>query len=276
MAYPVDNVPYGAVGALINGTTPFICGGYPATGLPAGHKCYFLGNSNVMATMTDAHYYAAALPSEDGTSIWTTGGSSQRVSTEFVSPNKEPVNGPDLPEPLSQHCLVQLDETTYMIIGGINALSYPVPETLFFHTGNQTFTTGPRLSAATDSMMCQVLETSNGANKIVVVAGGIVDDEESFISDKIETWTVGSSDDFVKVEAVLPNPLCCAGSVVMSDKKSMVIVGGYDDDIQQKSLIKVSFNSATDCQVETMVQELRIARNYLVAMLVPDSIVNCN
>ncbi len=266
-SYPIINGNIGAVGGLLNGTTPFICGGDPAD-----YLCYFLGDPDPKAVMKESRERAAALVTNDGTRLWVTGGIGSGT-TEYVNPGpsgSQSVYGPDLPESRHSHCLVQFDQETYMVIGGY-ASSGMTSSTYFFHVGNQSWTEGPELSIKRSSMSCQVLETPSGTERVVLVAGGA-----SSGTEQIETWAIGSNDGFVMVEAVLPNRkwICCAASIVTADQRSMIIVGGKDQNTNDlSSLVKVTCNTATDCQVEVMEQQLEIARQRPLAMLVPDSIV---
>ncbi len=273
-----DYLPYpgyeagvqGTVGGLINGTTPFICGGSPYNA-----DCYFLGDPDVKAVMLEPHVYAAAILTEDGASLWVTGGNEDPFiptsKTEYVSPGKESVYGPDLPDSRLGHCLVQLDKETYMIIGGFS--NDAKSSSYLFHVGNQTWTPGPYLSRPKGHITCQVLDTTDGTERIVVVAGGY---QAPNTFNDIETWIVGSSGDFVKINAVLPYYLSGASSIVTSDKKSMVIIGGFDLNSHVSSLTKITCSSADNCTAEVMEQKLSVARRYAVAMLVPDSLANCD
>ncbi len=72
--------------------------------------------------------------------------------------------------------------------------------------------------------------------------------------------------------------LCFTG-VVTEDKQSLLVIGGrtlWPILTDQSGIYKINCPLDGQCQVETLPQELQIARNRMVAMLVPDSIVNCN
>ncbi len=222
--YPVDAGTYGAVGGLVYGTSPFICAGDPGN-----DKCYFLGDSNVQTTMKVSRLRASAIPLVDG-GLWITGGASPNITdfntTEFVAPGQVSDFGPALPDSFFDHCLVELDKESWMIIGGVKDIA-PTAGSYILNKGDEEWTPGPNLSASKYMSMCQVLETGNGGEKIVVVAGGY----NGTYTDQIETWIVGSEGDFVRVDTILPHRICCAGSVVSSDKKSMILVGGFNEDM---------------------------------------------
>ncbi len=59
---------------------------------------------------------------DNGKALWVTGGYRKKLgvlkSTELVSVKHGSNSGPDLPEPLHRHCLVKLNSSSAMLIGG--------------------------------------------------------------------------------------------------------------------------------------------------------------
>ena len=261
--YP-GSVLDGAVGGLLSGDRPFICGGGSTA------NCYILGNSSVQATMTRSRQYAAAIVTNDGTRLWVTGGFPSYIdTTEYVTPGQNPVKGPSLPQGVDTHCLVQLDDETYMTLGGRVSGGY-TPKTFFFHAGNQSFTPGPELSSGKFGMFCGVVQTTSGNDKVVLAAGG---KGTSGTLNVIDSWTVGSSSNkFTKLDKTLPKPLSESRAIVTSDEKSMIIIGGFS---QSDELVKVTCSSVENCNAETMEQKLRNYRYWPVGMLIPDSLPTC-
>ena len=56
--------------------------------------------------------------------------------------------------------------------------------------------------------------------------------------------------------------------------KDVVIIGGYDGNNYQSRLYCLTCQNQ-DCEWKTMSQELKIARDRMVAMLIPDELVDC-
>ena len=229
----------------------------------------------MQATLSRQRYRSAALVL-DNNKLWITGGlySDARTTSEYITPGNEPVKGPDLPAELASHCMVQLDEDTIMFLGSRHSVLRRSQKTYLFSIKNNSFTTGPDLTGTNAGMMCGVLEDDNG-NKIVVAAGGM---DQSFepITD-IQTWVFGSGNDFM-TSGQLPKTLKYGAAVTTPDKKSLIVIGGVETNSAssaQKSLYKISCTT-TECQVETMPQTLKIARYLPIAMLIPDSMANCN
>ena len=274
-SYPIPGGTEGAVGGLLNNETPIICGGYFYPQL-----CFFLGILTVQAEAGRKYWASqAVVPSNDKSSLWAIGGFYTNT-TEYINPYQEdtPNYGPQLPYKtyIFGHCFVQLDADTYMLLGGFSVTFHS--DTFFLHAGNQSFTSGPQLTKPNRHMSCGVIETmdyvqDDQVEEIVVVAGGQYNVKE------IETWPVASLDtEFTVLDnATLPKDLYRAATVVTSDRKSMIIVGGWSGlDDPQDSLIKISCTSRIICEVEKMRQKLRIPRMASVAMLIPTFLSNCH
>ena len=146
--YPASSKNYGAVGGLLYGDTPFICGDDRQYS-----NCYILGNSTVLSSATLLAYrYGGAAGLVIGQSkLWITGGNlrSVRTTSEFVSPGQESVKGSDLPVYLTKHCMVQLDEDTNMIVKS----NYRLETNYFYSIKNDSFTEGPKLVERTRRLL---------------------------------------------------------------------------------------------------------------------------
>ncbi len=274
--YPGDEdgitMPVG--GLLANGEV-MVCGGH------GEDRCFYLGNKTVPVTMTTARAWSAAIVQDDGLSMWITGGDMTLDSTEVVAPEEaDPaVLGPVLPYGLQQHCMVKLDELTYMILGGLTEGGALTSNTWLFHVSNQTFSPGPAMIRVKHDMSCGVIEAEDTKEKIVLVAGGYEYLGQGYL-DEVETLSLSSPDgQFVRLNVTLPYQMTYSSPVMTYGMKSMILVGGFSlelDPYEMDTLIQISCKSSTDCKVETMPQKLRIPRYKPVAMLVPDSLVNCH
>ncbi len=271
---PANGKRIRAYGGLINDKNPLICAGSLDV-----DDCYFLGKPEAVATMKLQRVGATEIVEPGGQRIWLTGVqvydgiTGITNTTEIVEPGKETIDGPVMPDRRENHCLVELDPDTFLFIGGFTEESGETPTSYIFHgAGSQTFESGPKLSKAKLLMSCQTLEATDGDDRIVVVAGGSVNDE-------IETWTIGSPGDFSVIEAKLPLALWAASSIVtdIDGENAMVLIGGYtfQPDPIRSNLLKITCRTASDCQVEEMEQRLKVGRYDAVSMLIPDSLANC-
>jgi hypothetical protein len=110
--YPLE--VKGAVGGLLNHVLPLVCGGDPA-----GVECHIVGQSGPKTQLLEERSNAASLVLNH-THIWITGGynGNELSSTELVSVGQNTTKGPELPMKVSSHCLVTVNDSTAMLIGG--------------------------------------------------------------------------------------------------------------------------------------------------------------
>jgi hypothetical protein len=151
-----DNLPEfpvaldGATGQLFNKRTPIICGGYDGTD---SCKCYALQNQSwtkISSLNQCRRYPASAMVSlgEEEEVLLITGGSDR--STVFKS--VESFDGTEwelgqvseLPYGVRQHCLVKINATTLLLIGGMETTFSPniSTQTHFFHTDKNQWSPG--------------------------------------------------------------------------------------------------------------------------------------
>ena len=123
----LKSLPY-ATGAFLN-NMPLVCGGIRyiynkidmsyTTEIESG--CYSFGSEDPVVKMSVPRYGAAGILIENGKSLWVTGGTNVELhrSTDFIQldpPLAQP--GPDLPVAMGEHCLIQLKNGTFLMIGG--------------------------------------------------------------------------------------------------------------------------------------------------------------
>ena len=70
----------------------------------------------------------------------------------------------------------------------------------------------------------------------------------------------------------MPNKLY--GHEIVPFDKDVVIIGGYSSGYQS-SLHRLTCHNQ-DCEWKTMSQQLKVARYYFVAILIPDELVDCS
>jgi len=155
------------------------CGG-ATSGSNANH-CYSLGPLEkawqFSGAMREARRLGDAIEFTDPGKIFITGGrqgkSPNMVSlktTEILDiDSRTSTFGPDLPEGLAFHCILKLNSSTAMIIGGYNGYGV-VPKTHYFDLNKLTFTPGPNLLTDRHNHACGILQTEG--KEYIVVAGG--------------------------------------------------------------------------------------------------------
>ena len=119
---------YGAVVGVME-RSPLICSGFGKSDESSEiseyqSACYKYQKQSqqweIHANLKTNGYFAAG--SMIGNDLWITGGYQNGVgdlaSTEYVKPDGSVIDGPDLPEPNSGHCMVSLHDGTVAILGG--------------------------------------------------------------------------------------------------------------------------------------------------------------
>jgi hypothetical protein len=201
--YPYDEVQY-ASGGLLNTNTPLICGGYRWSSHPSKRldACFDTTDNAVLPKVTLAHQRScAASVVLHGTTLWITGGilanHTLTRSTEFVELTGT-IPGPDLPIALKWHCLVTLNETTVLLIGGqsTDKMGPTSKATFYFNINDQTWTEGPGLIKGRYSHSCALFQSPQHANTdTVIIAGGsnkkAISTTEFFNMEK-NAWTQGT------------------------------------------------------------------------------------
>ena len=122
----------------------------------------------------------------------------QLKSTEYILESGESVVGPDLPMPVSNHAMVNVNETHVLIIGGTKKInsthSIAMDKTWYFNHVTQEFINGPNLRIARAHHAAGVFIDSETKEALVVVAGGIGEDNNILDSTEIlkgEHWELG-------------------------------------------------------------------------------------
>ena len=124
-------IPRFPVGGVLDDQYPVYCGGSWHSWDKAADfnpSCYKIFETEPFHEMTVKRYRAAAVL-VDSSRLWVTGGingyPNYLSSTEFVSLDPEKSGpGPDLPKALWCHCLVKIDDTHVMMIGGKSFLNF--------------------------------------------------------------------------------------------------------------------------------------------------------
>ena len=164
-----------ASGGLLKDSQPLICGGFNQYSKPNQiSECFIAGGATsdpVVKLLTPRSGSAAV--AINSRKLWVTGGynydSSYLASTEIVDIEANPprvVPGPDLPEVMTGHCIVQLNQSTVFFVGG-----YPnYKKTFLFDVPSETWTNGPDMNQDRHYSGCSLMPM--GSDLLVVASGG--------------------------------------------------------------------------------------------------------
>jgi hypothetical protein len=173
--YPIDKVQ-GASGGLLTNNNALICGGYNDGAILDG--CFSINNKGIKtsALRLPKPRYLTASVVWNSTTLWLTGGffygSGETKSTEFVQLTGT-TPGPDLPLGVHNHCLVSLNDTTLLLIGGQLQDRTSSKATFYYDTDHKTWTDGPSMINGRLRHSCSLFKSPQHSHTdTVIVTGG--------------------------------------------------------------------------------------------------------
>jgi hypothetical protein len=155
-AYPL--AVHAAMGGLGTDEKPIICGGYTSTSPSTRSECYTLDSSwTALPSMKSPTYIGQFAPSPFANKshhLVSSGGHSGKASLNRVDVlTQQGWEGlPALPEAIYHQCMILVNSTTLMIIGGSNG-KY-LAKTYIFHSWSQNWVSGPDLNTARYAHSC--------------------------------------------------------------------------------------------------------------------------
>ena len=162
----------GATGGFIAGQ--FItCGGY-TYGDPI-KECYKIGttNTSLHGTMKKKRQYAASIVLAD--KLWILGGSDENNillnSTEYIFHDGRQEDGPGLPIAISRHTAIQINDTQFMILGGLISKIDYTEKTWIYSNGH--WIDGPSLTKTISRHSVGKIRDSVTHKDYIVVTAGI-------------------------------------------------------------------------------------------------------
>jgi hypothetical protein len=166
-----------AIGGLGVKENPFICGGIQNG--TCSNKCYSLENNEWVSygSMITERSYAAAALLQNGKLLVTGGsdGSAILSSAEMLTEDGWGSNIPPFPFLIHEHCMVAINSTTTMIIGGCyyNPGKAYLVNIFYFTLGTDGWTEGPALNYPRRYHSCgHIRRDKEGQELSIIVAGG--------------------------------------------------------------------------------------------------------
>ncbi len=141
--------------------------------------------------------------------------------------------------------------------------------TYFYDFNTDQWTDGPELLENRHSHACgTIVDAIDESTQIVVASGGVNNPStELWIVGSPKGWTYGPD---------MPVQTGGGAAVVGFDGTALIVAGGYSSyDTRYVSEIQKFTCKHLDCQWTVMEQELAVARDGLLAILLPDSMVTC-
>jgi hypothetical protein len=263
----------GAIGGLGFKGNPILCGGYQNS--VSSNKCYSLENNAWVssASMHSVRDDAAAAQLQDG-KLLVTGGyvtsGSYLKSAEMLTEEGWESDIPSLPVTIINHCMVTVNSTTVMAIGGFQN-GQRSGKTFYFTFGEESWTEGPTLKNKRWDHSCGKIRRNKESQEMsIIVAGGYADG--SYLS-SVEILHEGSNEWQTGLELPFGN----ADSQMVEDQNGgVVLIGGYSSPGGNLDTLYQLPHGGEDALWTKMEQKMNTGRSEHTAFLVPENIVDCS
>jgi hypothetical protein len=213
---------------------------------------------------------AAATQLKDG-KLFVTGGQNGSFilnSAEMLTEEGWESNIPSLPVVrIYHHCMVSVNSTTVMAIGGFQNNKYS-GKTFYFTLGEESWTKGPELKIKREFHSCGKIRRNNESQDLsIIVAGGNGSSRLSsveILDDGSKEWQTGPE-----------LPIAIARSQMVEDQNGgVVLIGGASVD-NLDTLFQLPHGGQGAVWTK-MKQKMKTERWEHTAFLVPDSSVDCS
>lgn len=143
---------------------------------------------------------------------WISGGKSGlddmfTASTEIMWKNGDWDDGPDLPQPMRQHCMIQISNCEVAIIGGSRGHSSQMhtisDEINIYNLETRAWRQGPRLLSPRSYHRCIRLKDTDSGHPLIVMACG--EDTDNYLLNTVEIWDT-VTDDIRPSKHMCPEP----------------------------------------------------------------------
>ncbi len=253
---------------------PIICGGTILYFI-LSNRCYSLENNAWVPSvnMSSKRSSAAAAQMQDGKVLVTGGtGPFPLNSAEMLTEEGWESNIPSLPVTIYGHCMVTVNSTTVMAIGGRQNDQYS-GKTFYFTTGAKNWTEGPEMKYNRTGHSCgRIRRNKDSQGMSIIVVGGYNDKLQRIVS-SVEILNEGSNEWQRGPEL----PLSIWFSKMVEDPKGgVVLIGGYSpSDVILDTLYQLP-HGGQDAVWTKMEQKMKTGRQEHTAFLVPDDVVDCS
>jgi hypothetical protein len=171
-----------AFGGLVFQDQPLICGGSGDGSVSKECHIYKNGAWNQFHDLNEARTYMASVTLNS--TIFVLGGGNNIAdlnSAEIATMHGWETVLPNVPvSQISFHCLVQLNSTTVIVIGGEQDRQINSPKTYYFNTHTKVWSDGPELNHGRIGHSCAQLRKDDQSDQFsVIVAGGVTGDHAS-------------------------------------------------------------------------------------------------
>jgi hypothetical protein len=262
--------PIGGLGLKQN---PIICGG--VQNYLFSNKCHSLENNNwaVSVDMNSFRKLAAAAQFEDGQLLVTggyNGSYSPLNSAELLTEEGWERKIPSLPVTIHGHCMVTINSTTVIAIGGWQN-GQTSGKTFYITLGEKSWTEGTELKYNRGWHSCGKIRRNKESQEMSIIVAGGHDGSSSLSS--VENLDEGSNEWQTGPE--LPFGIF-ATQMVEHQNGGVVLIGGAASFDEIFDTLYHLPHGGQDAVWTKMEQKLNTGRHWHTAFLIPDNLVDCS
>ncbi len=248
---------------------PILCGGFQNSEF--SNKCYSLDNNEWVssASMNSVRVFAAAAQLQTG-KLLVTGGYDDSLlyinSAEMLTEQGWESNIPSLPVTIRNHCMVTVNSTTIMAVGG-GQYGQRSGKTFYNTFGEESWTEGPELKNKREYHSCgRIRKNKESQEMSIIVAGGSYLSSVEILDEGSNEWQTGPE-----------LPFGISYSQMVEDQNGgVVLIGGYSYPVVNLDTLYQLPHGGQDAVWTKMEQKMKTGRNEHSAFLVPDNIVDCS
>jgi len=179
---------------------PIVCGGYDVNTL--SNACFLYGSTGWKATFSMKrprwHFTGMAKSPylNDSHKMFILGGGSP--SSEVLTDAGWEITGPYLPSDFYLSCMISINRTSILVIGGQSDLDVLTNSTYIFNSVNNRWVVGPSLNSKRRYFGCgKIRQDEESDNKLFLVAGGSTEDPSAaytveLLGDVTDSWYNGN------------------------------------------------------------------------------------
>ncbi len=191
-------------------------------------------------------------------------------SAEIFSGVEWESNIPSLPVTVQGHCMVTINSTTLIVIGGLRDDQFS-RKTFYFSIEKESWTEGPELQNIRIYHSCGKIRKNKESQEMsIIVVGGF---DASSILSSVEILDESSNEWKTGPELSLG---IYYSQVVGDQKGGIVLIGGESPLIGILDTLYQLPHGGQDAAWSKMEQKLTTKRSWHTAFLVPDNIVDCS
>ncbi len=191
-------------------------------------------------------------------------------SVEMLTEEGWESNIPSLPVTLIGHCMVTVNSTTVMVIGG-EQNGQESGNTFFFTFGKESWTEGPALKFKRVYHSCGKIRRNKASKEMSIIVAGSASGFSSVFS-SVEILDEGSNDWLAGPKL----PFGIYFSEMVEDQNGgVVLIGGVSKYDTLDTIYQLP-HGGQDAGWTKMEQKMKTGRYQHVAFLIPDNIVDCS